>query len=846
MAEKIDLSIVIPCFNESQRITHKFSKSYQKIKELNLNFEIILVDDGSTDNTKQVLRNLAKQYKNVSVISYSQNQGKGYAVKKGIEQSTGEVVGFMDADFAISLDELPRFLEVLKSGADLCIPDRNDVNSHASVKQSTTRQIVGRVLSFLNNILLGLGNISDTQCGFKFFKHSVAKQIFEKLTIKRWMFDLEVILIAKKLNYKIAKLPVNWEGVAESKVSIGKDLYSVFKDLGLIYSTFFNIRVYIFILSGFLILILLPFIFSPSNLTHRNGDFSDLVWPDYFFIKNSILNQGQIPLWNPTLFSGIPEIANPQSPLIYPPNILALILPIDIAIVLLIFIHSLVGGIYLFKTFRKIFNWSNLSSVLGSFVFILSPFLWSKFSVGHLSQGFAICLLGPILYYGLSFYQKYSVKTLVLFSIILSLQYLNYPTIWYYTLFFGFPVLGYFSWLKKRLRIFLFLAISAAFSLIWIFPIFLIQLRTGDWITRTELNLTDLTIPIWSVSRFIHSVLISSNLLNDYETESWLYPSMVGLILGLLGFIKLKNIFKIPILISSIIVVLITLGGRTAIFGLFTQYIPGFSYLRVSTRDWFVVIVILAILVGWFFQTTKNKKSRGLLAVILILDLLFFSILRIWEVPDIMKPENAKDFSQFFKFNDGFRYYCTSRCLSARDSLPENIITADGYHLLILRNYRKILSRAGGFPLPRYTGNIPGYDDRFAQPDAQNLGGFSVKWVISQNLLTDPSLSFVDWQSGYSLYENQAALPRIRFVNSQNQIQVIHDLPNLIELKTQGFDDKLIIADSYLPGWYATIDGSLVDINLEDGWARSIFVPTGNHNIRFEYKPFDNLLTFSK
>lgn len=595
-------------------------------------------------------------------------------------------------------------------------------------------------------------------------------------------------------------------------------------------------KVFLAFLITALLAILLPAILKPESLVLRNGDFSDLVWPNYYFVRQTINDFGQIPLWNPTVFSGIPEIANPQSPIIYPVNILAISLPLDLGIVALIGLHIFIAAIFLFLLGRRLLKWSNLSSAVLALGVSFSPFIWGKFSVGHLSQAFAALLLTPLIYFSYSFLLKPKISKIFYISIFLSLQYLNHPTIYYYTLFFGLPTLLYVGYLKKAFERAIAVLVCPPISILLILPIFLVHLRAGSEVTRSSLSIIDLAIPLWSITRFIRSIFLPSNLYPDNEIEVWLYPGIFLIGLGVLGWIRVEKKIKILAALLLLAVTFITLGSRTPIFGLL-QVIPGFSFLRVSTRDWFVFIFLMAFLAGFGIEKTKGLK-KWIIAGVVILDLLVFSMLRLWFIPDIMKPYSNTGLSGLF-IQDDYRYYCTTRCLSARDSIPFGINTADGYHPLILRRYREEISNAGGFAPPKYTGNIPSIDDSNAQPSAEKLGKFAIKWVISDKKLTDKNFMPVKTQEKHTLYENKKVLPRIRFKNYiDNEVNIISDTPNEIRIRTDGKTDRLVMADSYYPGWEVWVDGKKGEILLEDGWARAVDLLEGEHLVEFKFKPF--------
>lgn len=836
------LTLVVPCYNEEVRLQSSFSKSYNALKRQINHFQIILVDDGSSDETLKVINFLSQKYPEVLGVSYPINHGKGYAVKRGVEKSDGKIIGYTDADFAISLEHIGESVELIEDGADIVIGDRSVKEAHVQNKPSLIRRFLGRILSKVNRIFLDLGEISDSQCGFKFFKKRVAKELFSDLKIDRWLFDVNILMLARRKKMVIKKVPVRWREERGSKVSLGGDIYQVVKELGWLYYQFSFVKLLSFLMGLLLFLILLIYFINPDNLVLRSGDYSDVVWPDYFFLKESLSKFGQIPLWNSTLFSGIPEISNPQSPIIYPLNYLVFIFPIGLTIVFLIWLHFLLSAIFMYLIGERILKLRKLSSVILAFSFSLSPFYWGKAAVGHLSQLFAILLLSPLLYFSMKYFKKNKLILILPISILLSLQYLNYPTIWYYVVFFGAIAILYLSILGRNIRLMIGFFVSLVLSLTWILPIFLAQIRTGPLITRSNLNIQDLAIPLWSIKRFLTSILFPSNLFFDNETEVWLYPGITVILLSIIGFLKITARFKPLIAIFLLLVLLITLGNRTPVFNLLSMYVPGFSYLRVATRDWFIFITTISFLAAWGFNNLR--RFRKFVFIITLLDLILFSALRVWFVPEIMQPNKGEVFSSLLMSTD-YRYYCTSRCLSASWTLPKNINTADGYHLLILRGYREEISSAGGFEPTNYTGNIPAYEVANSQPSAEKLGTFSVKYIISENSLQDKGFRKISTSGKYTLYENTKVLERFRFDDQKGSIEIDKDSPNELRFITdRNMEGRLIIGDAYHPDWEVYIDSKKSKISLYQGWARLITVPPGRHIVELKFSPFSQIFNY--
>jgi len=223
----MSISIIIPAYNEEERIEESLNKILVYLKKNKTKYEIIVVDDGSTDNTAK----LVKKFKpSVKVLRNNVNSGKGYSVKKGIENAKYEFILFTDADLATPINELGAMLKVLKKGYDVVIASRNLPESRILTRQPIHRQLSGKTFSLLVRMLL-LPGIKDTQCGFKLFRAAAARRISKIQTIFRFCFDVEMLYIAKKLGFKIKEVPVAWVDKKGSRVSLFKDSFSMFIDL---------------------------------------------------------------------------------------------------------------------------------------------------------------------------------------------------------------------------------------------------------------------------------------------------------------------------------------------------------------------------------------------------------------------------------------------------------------------------------------------------------------------------------------------------------------------------------------------------------------------------------------
>ncbi|MFH1511396.1 MAG: dolichyl-phosphate beta-glucosyltransferase [Candidatus Woesearchaeota archaeon] len=221
----IGVSVVIPAYNEQSRICDSLKKIQEFLSRQKMDFEIIVVDDGSKDCTASLVRST----KGVILLENHKNMGKGYSVKRGVLHAKMGYVLFSDADLSTPISELAKLLEHI-GYYDIVIGSRRMSGSKILIMQPWYRRIPGKVFPFIVSILL-LGGISDTQCGFKLFKKEAAQVLFSMQRLERFSFDAEILFLAKKKGYHIKELPVVWVNALDSKLNAVTDSFDMFWEL---------------------------------------------------------------------------------------------------------------------------------------------------------------------------------------------------------------------------------------------------------------------------------------------------------------------------------------------------------------------------------------------------------------------------------------------------------------------------------------------------------------------------------------------------------------------------------------------------------------------------------------
>ncbi len=224
------LSVVIPAFNEERRLPATLREVHSYLCQDEYDFELLVVDDGSYDGTRQASIQLESELPMLRTIGYAVNRGKGYAVRTGVLSSTRDAILFMDADHSTPIAEIESLWPLLGRGYDVAIGSRRMQGSRSVVRQPAHRILMGRIFHEIISVA-GLRGIQDSQCGFKLFRREVAIKLFSTLKTYGFAFDVEILLRARQLGYRLAEIGVQWVNSSDCRVNALRDSARMFLEV---------------------------------------------------------------------------------------------------------------------------------------------------------------------------------------------------------------------------------------------------------------------------------------------------------------------------------------------------------------------------------------------------------------------------------------------------------------------------------------------------------------------------------------------------------------------------------------------------------------------------------------
>lgn len=226
-----NISVIIPAYNEEKRLATTLHETWQFLESYHPLYEIIVVDDGSKDGTASLVRQFSRLNQRVLLICAGRNQGKGAAVRLGMNNARGKYQIYIDADGSSKIEHMDKLFRAIEDGADVAIGSRISKNNEdIEVKRHWCRHLIGQTFNFLVRSLI-IADFKDTQCGFKMFKRHVSKIIFSTQKIDGFAFDVEILYLCCKLKLRVKEIPIDWTHKPGSKINIIKDSLRILYDL---------------------------------------------------------------------------------------------------------------------------------------------------------------------------------------------------------------------------------------------------------------------------------------------------------------------------------------------------------------------------------------------------------------------------------------------------------------------------------------------------------------------------------------------------------------------------------------------------------------------------------------
>jgi len=214
----IDITLILPAYNEARVIPTTIADAVNYFQARNLKYEIIVAADG-TDGTREVVRDLARSNPALRAIGNEQRCGKGRGIREAVALGAGNFIGYADADNKVPIEEFDKFRPVLAKGVEAVIGTRRG-GAQIEKAQPLYRRLGSKGFLYFMQTIVGLPGINDTQCGFKFFQRDAAKELFRRQQVDAYMFDVEILALARRLGYRIEQVPVRWRDDADSRLDL--------------------------------------------------------------------------------------------------------------------------------------------------------------------------------------------------------------------------------------------------------------------------------------------------------------------------------------------------------------------------------------------------------------------------------------------------------------------------------------------------------------------------------------------------------------------------------------------------------------------------------------------------
>lgn len=575
----------------------------------------------------------------------------------------------------------------------------------------------------------------------------------------------------------------------------------------------------------------LPILFKPALILSRGNDLDGFFWPIYYYTKTHLMLDRVLPLWNNLFLAGTPLLLDPQAPLFYPLNILALFLPLNSFFIFSFILHSLLGGVAMYFCAKWGFNFSSKTSIFLAIFYLATPKLASFMEAGHVGLVNSLTWIPLAIFAALKLRQTPKIKYSILLAVSLALVYFSHlPTFLIVSL-----AIGLLSITKKSI-FHLTLAVILVFGLT---AVSLLPQMEWQKVSTRYLLLKDKDVyPKWkSITEPLKIMFMpwanGADSLQKIDSEKWITLGILPTILTTIGFFKLKRKFKLLTLLTVGVIFLIILNNASPIYPLLLNQ-NWYLLLRVSTRFWILIIPIVLYLIGLVLEKNKSKLVFWVASIAIIESTLLGWLYLQKPIAQDKNLASKEVYEYLTKDKSLFRVFCLTRCLSQKEAAIYNLRLLDGYSTVQQKNFNQEAWQLTGAYWNYYTLSIPplGTFSEKIKPDPKSLGEYNVKYIISPYNLVNLNLLLKTTIGKFYIYENRLYQP-------MTDTPIIIYTPNLIRLDASNFkENQIILSEVYSPGWQATLNGNEKVIVQETPNAlMAVDIKTNTKFVEFRYHP---------
>lgn len=605
----------------------------------------------------------------------------------------------------------------------------------------------------------------------------------------------------------------------------------------------------ILIIIAIVTLLFLPLLIKPELLTHKDNDLGRNYIPIFNFYRQSIIKNHQVPLWRSEQMMGENFVANPISSLFYPLNLVFVIFPIHLGSIIYILLHFLIAAISTYFLARS-YKLSSISSVAAALFYALSIKIVSHAAAGHMTMIAAFSYF-PLVFLALNkLYQGKTqrVKWLIIAAASLAIMYFTYPTIFFYAAIFLVALAAYRYISAKRFNFKS--LVFFVWPLIIIFPltvllsaiVLLPQLEFAPLSTRVDMKFTDVAIPIWNVKLLASSILFPYQQIKSLDHESLLYFGFIPTILATVGFYYLSKFKKLTIALCAAAALIFAAGASTPLFKIAYSLLPFLQYSRVTTRHWFIVALIVALLAAYALDKIGKKKVTIIAISIFLIEIVSLGNYLISRISSL-NFKNLQLYDFIASDKDTFRVYCATYCFNPQLAQGKNIQLINGENPIQVKSFVNFLETAGNYTYGNFAVIFPPYQafqtDKPPQPNGQLLGAANVKYVASTYELDDHNFTFIEKFENVNLYKNNLFKKRAYFENANEEINLTSISPNKIYLSfvPSDKDRALIYSENYDSSWEASTSNNYERVEKFQEVFRKITVPANSSSLSLRFKP---------